>query len=72
LVEVMQRYAVGDLSQDMDRLPGEQAVFTDAMDAAKASLLAINTQIQSLAGRRAGRLHPAGRRGPLRPRLPAR
>jgi methyl-accepting chemotaxis protein len=50
LVEVMQRYAVGDLSQDMDRLPGDQAVFTDAMDTTKANLRAINTQIRDLAG----------------------
>jgi len=49
LVEVMQRYAVGDLSQDMDRLPGEQAAFTDAMDTTKANLRAINTQIRDLA-----------------------
>ncbi len=50
LVEVMQRYAVGDLSQDMDRLPGEQARFTEAMDTTKANLGAINTQIRELAG----------------------
>ena len=50
LVEVMQRYAVGDLSQDMDRLPGEQAAFTAAMDTTKANLRAINTQIGDLAG----------------------
>jgi len=50
LVEVMQRYAVGDLSQDMDRLPGEQAGFTEAMDTTKANLRAINTQIRDLAG----------------------
>lgn len=49
LVEVMQRYAVGDLSQDMDRLPGEQAAFTEAMDITKANLRAINTQIRELA-----------------------
>ncbi|MCF7751698.1 HAMP domain-containing protein [Bacillus subtilis subsp. subtilis] len=49
LVEVMQRYAVGDLSPDMDRLPGEQARFTEAMDTTKANLRAINTQIRDLA-----------------------
>jgi hypothetical protein len=32
------RYAVGDLSQDMERLPGEKAVITEALDAAKHSL----------------------------------
>jgi methyl-accepting chemotaxis protein-1 (serine sensor receptor) len=29
------RYAVGDLSQDMERLPGEKAVITEALDTAK-------------------------------------
>ncbi len=49
LVEVMQRYAVGDLSIDMDRLPGEKAQLTDAMDATKANLSAINAEIKRLA-----------------------
>jgi methyl-accepting chemotaxis protein-1 (serine sensor receptor) len=49
LVEIMQRYAIGDLSVDMDRLPGEKAVLTDAMDATKANLSAINAEITRLA-----------------------
>ncbi|MEL1264232.1 methyl-accepting chemotaxis protein [Pseudoxanthomonas putridarboris] len=49
LVEIMQRYAIGDLSMDMDRLPGEKAVLTDAMDATKANLMAINGEIKRLA-----------------------
>uniref|UniRef100_UPI0025E0EC8B HAMP domain-containing methyl-accepting chemotaxis protein n=1 Tax=Pseudoxanthomonas sp. TaxID=1871049 RepID=UPI0025E0EC8B len=49
LVEVMQRYAVGDLSIDMDRLPGEKAQLTEAMDATKANLSAINAEIKRLA-----------------------
>ena len=49
LVEVMQRYAVGDLSVDMDALPGEKAVFTAAMATTKTNLAAINEQIQQLA-----------------------
>ena len=48
LVEVMQRYAVGDLSVDMEALPGE-AVFTAAMATTKRNLAAINEQIQQLA-----------------------
>ncbi|WP_454831177.1 Cache 3/Cache 2 fusion domain-containing protein [Pseudoxanthomonas wuyuanensis] len=48
LVEIMQRYAVGDLSVDMDRLPGEKAQLTEAMDATKANLLAINNEIRHL------------------------
>ncbi|KAF1724066.1 hypothetical protein CSC78_13790 [Pseudoxanthomonas japonensis] len=49
LVDLMQRYAVGDLSADMDRLPGEKAVITEAMDMCKANLSAINGDIKRLA-----------------------
>ncbi|RXR02622.1 methyl-accepting chemotaxis protein [Pseudoxanthomonas composti] len=49
LVQVMARYAVGDLSEDMDRLPGEKAVLTETMDTVKRNLLAINTEIKRLA-----------------------
>jgi methyl-accepting chemotaxis protein len=49
LVEVIQRYAVGDLSVDMDVLPGEKAVLTRAMDEAKRNLQAINADIRRLA-----------------------
>jgi len=49
-VEVMRHYARGDLSVDMDRLPGEKAVITDAMDSTKASLSAINSEIKRLSG----------------------
>ncbi|WP_313445625.1 methyl-accepting chemotaxis protein [Stenotrophomonas indicatrix] len=49
LVEVMQRYAVGDLSVDMEALPGEKAIFTAAMATTKTNLAAINEQIQQLA-----------------------
>ncbi|WP_284700099.1 methyl-accepting chemotaxis protein [Luteimonas cellulosilyticus] len=48
LVDVIQRYAVGDLRQDMDRLPGEKAVITETMDTAKANLTAINGEIRRL------------------------
>ena len=47
---IMQRYAIGDLSVNIARLPGEKAVLTEAMDATKASLSAINTEIKRLAG----------------------
>ncbi len=49
LVDVMQHYADGDLSIDMERLPGEKAVLTRTMDAVKASLSAINDEIKRLA-----------------------
>jgi len=49
LVDVMRHYAVGDLSIDMDRLPGEKAVLTQTMDTVKANLSAINDEIKRLA-----------------------
>ncbi|WP_454831174.1 methyl-accepting chemotaxis protein [Pseudoxanthomonas wuyuanensis] len=48
LIDVMKHYAVGDLSADMDRLPGEKAAITEAMDATKASLSSINAEIKRL------------------------
>ena len=49
MVDVVQRYAIGDLSVDMDVLPGEKAVLTAAMDDAKRNLQAINADIKRLA-----------------------
>ncbi|QNH20454.1 methyl-accepting chemotaxis protein [Xanthomonas sp. GW] len=49
LAQIMGRYAIGDLSQDMDRLPGEKAVLTQTMDEVKANLAAMNGQIKQLA-----------------------
>ncbi|MEB1527921.1 methyl-accepting chemotaxis protein [Xanthomonas sp. WHRI 7945] len=49
LVQIIQRYAIGDLTEDMDRLPGEKAVLTEAMDTAKANLMAMNVQVKQLA-----------------------
>ena len=48
VVDVVTKYAKGDLSVEMDRMPGERAKVTEAVDAVKASLLAINAQIQTL------------------------
>ena len=48
-ISIMGRYAVGDLSQDMERLPGEKAVITEALDAVKHNLGAINGEIRRLA-----------------------
>ncbi|KAB2970605.1 methyl-accepting chemotaxis protein [Zoogloea sp.] len=48
VVDVVRRYAVGDLSVDMDRLPGQQEQVTRAMDDVKLSLHSINAQIQTL------------------------
>lgn len=48
LVQIMGRYAIGDLAEDMDRLPGEKAVLSQTMDMVKANMSAINTQIGQL------------------------
>jgi methyl-accepting chemotaxis protein len=48
VVEVVKRYALGDLSVDMDRLPGKKAQITAAIDGVKASLQAVNGQIKGL------------------------
>ena len=45
LVEIINHYARGDLSVDMDRLPGQQAAVTAAADAAKHQLQRVNQQI---------------------------
>ena len=48
VIELTQRYAIGDLTQDMPRLPGEKAVISETMDAVKRNLGAINTEIKRL------------------------
>ncbi|WP_254458759.1 methyl-accepting chemotaxis protein [Xanthomonas sacchari] len=50
LAHIMGRYAIGDLSEDMERLPGEKAQFTQTMDTVKQNLTAMNHEIQHLAG----------------------
>jgi methyl-accepting chemotaxis protein len=49
ITEVMGRYAIGDLSQDIAHYPGEKAAITAAMQRVKQNLHAINVQIQALA-----------------------
>ncbi|MEA5124994.1 methyl-accepting chemotaxis protein [Xanthomonas floridensis] len=49
LAQIMGRYAIGDLSQDMDKLPGEKAVLTDTMAQVKLNLGAMNSEIKHLA-----------------------
>ncbi len=48
LVDVVTRYAQGDLSVDMEQLPGEKAKITEAMNGVKTSLQAINGEIKGL------------------------
>ncbi|WP_047128643.1 methyl-accepting chemotaxis protein [Xanthomonas arboricola] len=49
LAQIMGRYAIGDLSEDMDALPGEKARLTDTMAQVKTNLAAMNQQIKQLA-----------------------
>jgi len=48
VVDVVKRYAIGDLSVDMDRLPGQKAQITAAIDGVRDSLRAVNQQIEGL------------------------
>ncbi len=48
VVKIVSRYAMGDLSVDIDRLPGEKAKITEAIDSVKASLLNFNQQLTFL------------------------
>ncbi|WAH62551.1 methyl-accepting chemotaxis protein [Xanthomonas hortorum] len=49
LAQIMGRYAIGDLSEDMEKLPGEKAVLSDTMAQVKLNLGAMNTEIKHLA-----------------------
>ncbi|KOQ78125.1 chemotaxis protein [Stenotrophomonas maltophilia] len=49
MAEVMQRYAIGDLSRDLPDYPGEKSTLTRTLAAVKQSLMAINAQIDELA-----------------------
>ncbi|WP_058195988.1 methyl-accepting chemotaxis protein [Xanthomonas translucens] len=49
LAQIMGRYAIGDLREDMERLPGEKAVLTETMDTVKQNLTAMNREINQLA-----------------------
>ncbi|WDJ33029.1 methyl-accepting chemotaxis protein [Xanthomonas campestris] len=49
LAQIMGRYAIGDLSEDMDKLPGEKAVLTETMAQVKLNLSAMNHEIKHLA-----------------------
>ncbi|WOB50218.1 methyl-accepting chemotaxis protein [Xanthomonas hydrangeae] len=49
LARIMGRYAIGELSEDMQPLPGEKAAFSDTMSQVKLNLSAMNHQIKHLA-----------------------
>jgi len=48
VIEVVSEYAKGNLSPDMDKLPGEKAQITAVIDGVKANLQGIAAQIQTL------------------------
>lgn len=48
VVEVVSRYARGDLSIDIERMPGQKAQVTHAIDAVKAGMVAANGEIGRL------------------------
>ncbi len=47
-MEIVAAYARGDLSMDMDRLPGQKARITDAVDSVKHGMQGINAEIKTL------------------------
>ena len=49
VVDVVTRYAAGDLSMPMPQLPGKQAEITSAVEGVRASLKAISAEISQLA-----------------------
>jgi len=48
MIEVIGDYGRGDLSRDVNRMPGKKADAVKSVDAVKASLLAVNGEIQTL------------------------
>ncbi|HBN53176.1 MAG TPA: methyl-accepting chemotaxis protein, partial [Stenotrophomonas sp.] len=48
VIELAQRYAVGDLARDMPQLPGEKAEITETMATIKRNLTAISSEIRRL------------------------
>ncbi len=48
-IHLVERYAIGDLSEDMPQLPGEKAAITTAMNQVKLNLSTMNSEIKQLA-----------------------
>ncbi|MGJ4803124.1 methyl-accepting chemotaxis protein [Luteimonas sp. SDU82] len=48
LIDIVGRYARGDLTRDMERLPGEKAKITEAIDAVKRSMRDSNAEVRRL------------------------
>ncbi|HNM05020.1 MAG TPA: methyl-accepting chemotaxis protein [Leptospiraceae bacterium] len=48
VVEIVSRYSQGDLSIDMEKLPGKKAKITESIDAVKMNMLSLNREILAL------------------------
>src|SRR5690606_38195130 len=48
VVAIVDAYGRGDLSEDIERLPGQKARVTEAVDEVKARMLAVNSEIKTL------------------------
>ena len=48
VIELVAQYARGDLSQDIERYPGQKARITEAVDAVKAGMLQVTGEIKTL------------------------
>lgn len=48
IIEVIAEYSKGNFAEDMDRLPGDKANITRAVDNVKATLLAVSSEIKQL------------------------
>ncbi|MBV2210059.1 MAG: MCP four helix bundle domain-containing protein [Thermomonas sp.] len=48
ILDIVAAYGSGDLSRDIQRFPGAKAAATNAVDAVKASLLAVNAELKRL------------------------
>ncbi|WP_456237429.1 methyl-accepting chemotaxis protein [Geomesophilobacter sediminis] len=61
VVEIVGKYAQGDLSVDMERLPGKKALITEAIDNVKKNMVALNQEILMLVeSAKAGQLSTRG------------
>ncbi|MGZ5052467.1 MAG: primosomal replication protein PriC [Methylobacter sp.] len=49
VVEVISQYAKGDFKLDMDKLPGDKAQITEAIDSVKKALFGVSSEIEALA-----------------------
>ncbi|TRW92777.1 methyl-accepting chemotaxis protein [Candidatus Methylobacter oryzae] len=54
VVKVISQYAKGDFSLDIDRLPGDKAKITEAIDNVKKTLFEVSSEINALAAAGAG------------------